>query len=100
MNEETTKSVDEIISEKLIDFATSEVEVVSVIENDTNKAQVRINLSPKLEDQHKGSLSTRANALAVQVINVLSLTNVEIEPIEKVSDGVYILPLHADFVAS
>ncbi len=100
MNEEAIKIVRDIIAEKLIDFDSKEVQVVSVIETDRDEPQVTINLSLTIDDEHKGSLSTRANALAFRVVNVLGLQKAETKPLEKVSDGVWVMPLLADFVAS
>ena len=81
---EEKKPID-LIVEKLIDFDSSEVAVVSVDATSSDTHVVALRLCPKT-GRYIGSLSAQANALVFDVAKALELTNVQSDPVVVVDE--------------
>ncbi len=63
--------VQEVVAARLTAFNVTECEIISVVADDKGAFDVRLGLSPAV-GKRPGSISTQANALAVQVISALN----------------------------
>ena len=97
MTEEQQEIIRGQIAAKLTDAGIDDYEVTDIDDGKTPE-MTRLLLNVFTDGKsYPGSICGHANALASQVIALLSLVNVEMHPLEELAEGKWHLPFEAEY---